>query len=481
MLVPLGSSLESTDAVFKQAEELVLKHGEVLQYYSAIGGFTGGQVNTGILFITLKPISERPKANGHRITQQEFMQSIRTELSALPGVQRAIVQDLSLSGFTAQRGFPVEFTVQGPDWDKLAAAGADIMKGMKDSGLMTDIDTDYQLGMPELQVHPNRVKAAERGVSIASIADTINAMIGGVRVGKFTSGGKRYDVRVRLAEPDRSSPKDVGGIWVRNQHGEVVPLGEVITQEVKPTLLTITRRNRERAISIFANPSPGHSQEEAINAVKQIGAKALPDGYHLVMSGGSQAFQESFQSLVVALVLGIFVAYMVLGTQFNSFIHPFTVLLALPFSVTGAFLALALRGVSINLYSMIGLILLMGIVKKNSILLVDFTNERRKGGLGVRDALLEACPLRLRPILMTSVATIAGAVPEAFAFGAGSETMVPMAVVVIGGVTVSTLLTLLVVPCAYELLSRWESHKHDQDLHEALVQLGEAAPEKASV
>jgi len=177
--------------------------------------------------------------------------------------------------------------------------------------------------------------------------------------------------------------------------------------------------------------------------------------------------------LIFVLILGIFVSYMVLASQFNSFIHPVTVLLALPFSVTGAFVALALSHQTLNIYSMIGLILLMGIVKKNSILLVDFTNERRKHGVSLREALLDACPIRLRPILMTSVATIAGAVPEALARGAGSELMVPMAVTVIGGVFLSTLLTLFVVPCFYEVMARFESHAHDAELKEALIELGE--------
>ncbi|MDE2292306.1 MAG: efflux RND transporter permease subunit, partial [Elusimicrobia bacterium] len=482
MTLPLGTSLEVSDGVFKKAEAWLMSRPEVFQYYSAVGGFGGGQVNQGILFVTMHDPDQRPLVHGHHETQAEFMQVARKGLNSIPGVQRAVIQDLSQAGFTASRGFPVEFTVQGPDWDKLAEVAGTIMDRMKASGKMVDVDTDYQLGMPELQVHPDRVKAAQRGVSIASIADTINAMIGGVRVGKFTSAGKRYDIRVRLAEADRSSPKDIDSIWVRNEHGEVVPLRQVVTAEVKPTLLTITRHNRERAITIFANPAPGTSQEEALGEVQNIGKQVLPDEYHIVMSGGSQAFKESFQSLIFALVLGIFVAYMVLASQFNSFIHPFTVLLALPFSVTGAFGALWLWHQSLNLYSMIGLILLMGIVKKNSILLVDFTNERRKKGAGVRDALMEACPLRLRPIIMTSVSTVAAAVPEALAKGAGAETMVPMAVVLIGGVLVSTLLTLLVVPCAYSLLSGLESHAHDRDLHQALVELGElpASPEPRS-
>ncbi len=311
---------------------------------------------------------------------------------------------------------------------------------------------------PEFQVYPDRQKAAEHGVSIISIGDTLNAMVGGVRYGKFTSEGKRYDIRVRLKDVDRANPEDIKKIWVRNQFGEVVPLSEVVTTEIKPMLYLITRKNRERAVSIYANPAPGHSQQEALDKVNKIGKKLLPEGYRVVFSGGSQAFQESNQSLIFAMILGIFVAYMVLATQFNSFAHPFIVLLALPFSVSGAFLALLLTRNSLNLYSMIGLVLLMGIVKKNSILLVDFTNVRRAAGLGAREALLDACPVRLRPILMTSVATITAAFPIALAMGVGSETMRPMAIAIIGGVIFSTVLTLFVVPCAYLAFTRFERH-----------------------
>ncbi len=456
--LPLGSSIEKTDDLFKDAEKFLMQRAEILTYYSAVGSFTGGQVNQGFIFITMKPPKERPVINGHHETQAEFMQIVRKQFSSIPGVDRASIQDLSLTGFTAQRGFPVEFTVRGPDWEKLGQFSQEIMKRMKASNAMVDIDTDFQLGMPELQIYPDRQKAADHGVSILSIADTINAMVGGVRNGKFTSRGKRYDIRVRLAEADRSHTKDVQRMWVRNEFGEVVPLSAVVTTNEKPSLFSITRKNRERAVSIYANPAPGHSQQEALDTVLKIGKEVLSSDYHLVFSGGSQAFKESFQSLIFALILGIFVAYMILGTQFNSFVHPFTVLLALPFSVTGAFLFLFFTHNSLNLYSMIGLILLMGIVKKNSILLVDFTNERRKQGMGVKDALLDACPIRLRPILMTSIAMIAAATPEALAVGPGSEVMVPMAVSVIGGVLLSTILTLFVVPCAYTVFSKLERH-----------------------
>jgi HAE1 family hydrophobic/amphiphilic exporter-1 len=202
----------------------------------------------------------------------------------------------------------------------------------------------------------------------------------------------------------------------------------------------------------------------------------LPSGYHIVFSGSSQTFQESFDSLIFALVFGILVAYMVLATQFNSFVDPFTILMALPFSVTGAFVSLWAFNQSLNIYSMIGLILLMGIAKKNSILLVDFTNQVREEGKNTMDALIHACPIRLRPIVMTSVATIAGAVPAALSIGPGSETRIPMAITVIGGVIVSTVFTLYLVPCVYLVMTRFENRKSLEEQEEE--QLEKADPKK---
>jgi hydrophobe/amphiphile efflux-1 (HAE1) family protein len=472
--LPLGVSLDHTDEVFKTELEPWMKvQPELDHYYCAIGGFQGGQVNTGIFFVTMKDLKDRPDRDGRRVSQADFMASIRKSFSKMPGVDRVSILDMSQAGFSAQRGYPIQFMIQGPDWGKLAEYGAIFREKMKTTGLMTDIDTDYNTGMPEIQIKPDRTKSAEHGITAREIGDTINAMIGGLKFGKYTGRGKRYDVRVRLADADRHSPKDLDRIWVRDQFGNVVRLPEVITRETKPSLFAITRYNRERSVSVFANPAPGKSQGEGLAAVKAMAKDILPEGYHLVMSGNSQLFSDSFKNLIFVLVLGIFVAYMILATQYNSFIHPVTVLMALPFSATGAFIGLAITHQSLNIYSMIGLILLMGIVKKNSILLVDFTNERRKHGLGVREALLDACPVRLRPILMTSAATIAGAIPEALSRGAGHELMVPMAVTVIGGVLVSTVLTLLVVPCFYEIMSQFENTTSDTELKQALGDLGE--------
>ena len=243
---------------------------------------------------------------------------------------------------------------------------------------------------------------------------------------------------------------------VRNNRGELIPLGDVVNFKLERSLQSISREDRQRAINVFANVAPGSSQAEAIKVVENITKEALPAGYYAAVSGSARTFQESSGGLLFALLLGILVSYMVLASQFNSFIHPVTILIALPFSVSGAFLALYLGGQTLNIYSMIGIILLMGIVKKNSILLVEFTNHVRERGKGAREALVEACPIRLRPILMTSIATIAGALPPALAIGPGAESRVPMALSVIGGVIVSTMLTLLVVPAVYSLLDNFD-------------------------
>ncbi|MFH0977354.1 MAG: efflux RND transporter permease subunit [Spirochaetota bacterium] len=472
----IDSSMKKTDEVIKKAEAIIASRPEVASYFAIVGGYGGGLVNQGTLNINMKQPSERPVAPPFksRPSQQEFMGFIRNEIKKIPGVYKAAMLDLSLSGFSAKRGFPVQFSVQGPNWEKLALYSKQIMDSMNASGLVTDVDTDYLSGKPELQIIPDRNKTRDRGISVTNIANTVSAMVGSLAIGKYTDeSGRRDDIRVKLLDKYNRDPQDIRRIKVRNIAGEMVNLSEVVSMKESPTLLTITRYNRERAINIFANIAPKKSQSDVMNFIQDTASKILPQNYHIVFSGSSQTFQESYQSLIIALILGIAVAYMLLGSQFNSFLHPVTILLALPFSITGAFFALWITDNSLNIYSMIGLLLLMGIVKKNSILLVDFTNKRRNSGMDVQEALLDACPVRLRPIIMTSIATIAAAVPPAFAIGPGAETTRPMAIVVIGGVIFSTVLTLFVVPCAYSLLSRFESRKHEKDLHEALVSLGE--------
>ncbi|MBI4398389.1 MAG: efflux RND transporter permease subunit [Candidatus Omnitrophica bacterium] len=457
---PIGSSLDYTSEKFREAEALVMKNPNVNRYYAAVGGFSGGETNAGMIFITLKLKPDRPRdpEKRHRLNQQEIMAEFRKDFAKISDV-KVVIQDLSTRGFAAQRGFPIEFTVRGPDWDQLAKYAEEIQAKMEENDLFTDVDTDYLSGMQEIRIFPNREAAFDRGVSISSIAKTINALIGGERIAKYTKDGRRYDVRVQVEPEQRKRVEDIQRLIVWNNRGEIARLNDVVHIEETPSLLTITRRSRERAIGIFANVAPGKSQAQAIEKARQIGKEILGASYRIVFSGTSESFKESFQSLNVALWLGILISYMVLASQFNHLIHPLTVLLALPFSLTGAVLALVITNQSLNLFSMIGLLLLFGIVKKNSILLVDFTNQLRKQGRETLEAVTTASPIRFRPIMMTSVATVAAAIPPALALGPGAETRVPMAIAVIGGVILSTLLTLYVVPCAYVLLTKLESKK----------------------
>ncbi len=458
---PVGSALSYSDRKFSEVEKFLSQRPEIDRYVMQVGGGSPGDSNSGSVMVTMKDRGLRgiDPAAGHELTQQEFMGVCRKAFNKIPDVHAGI-QDLSNKAFSASRGFPIEFTIQGPDWGQLADYSKQIMDGMEHTGLVTDLDTNYALGQPELHVVPDRKKATERGVSIASIAQGIEAMIGGVQVGTYEKGGHRYDIRLKLEESTESPAVKVKSLFVRNNRGELIPLSDLVTMEEKESMVSIWRSNRERSITIYANVKAGESQEKALLAAQDLAKKILPPAYHVALTGSSQTFTESLQSLVWVLLLGIVVAYMVLASQFNSFIDPLSVLMALPFSVSGALVALFLAHRSINIYSVIGLILLMGIVKKNSILLVDFTKQvREKGEPSVRKALLTACPIRLRPILMTSVATIAGAVPAALAIGPGAESRIPMAIAVIGGVIFSTLLTLYVVPCFYSVISRFENKK----------------------
>ncbi len=437
----VGSDLAETDRLVRRGEEYLLGRSDVLRVFAVAGGFGGGGVNSGIYFVTLVPPGERAT------TQAEFSAQVRKELNSYPG-QRAVVQDLSQQGFTAQRGFPVEFSVRGSDWNQLIGTSQQLMSELKQSGLVVDLDSDYQLGMPELAVLPDRARAADLGVGMDDIAASLNALVGGVRVGKYSAGGRRYDVRLRLLAGQRSRPEDLAHLRVRASSGELVPLSALVTTEERPALQAITRRDRERAITVFANVAPGASQDKALAKVEEL-AKGSPVGVRVVLGGASVAFRDSMSSLLFALVLGIIVAYMILASQFNSFLHPVTVLTILPLSIAGAAFALWGTGRSLNIFSMIGLLLLMGIVKKNSIILVDYANQLREKGRSAAAAILRAGPVRLRPILMTSAATMMAAIPAALGLGAGSETRAPMAVAVIGGLIVSTALSLLVVPAFY--------------------------------
>jgi hydrophobe/amphiphile efflux-1 (HAE1) family protein len=450
---PPGTSLTATDEATKKVEVWVKAQPEVDRYFSSVGsGGPSGQINNSFLGITLVPREKRS------MNHVQFMEKLRNQFKAEKGL-RLTTRDPSGRGLTAGRSFPVSFNIRGPEYSVLRDSSRKIMEKLTATGFVTDLDSDYKEGQPELRIVPNRLAAVNYGVTIQSIVRTIAAAIGGVKQGQFTSESRRYDIRVRLDAKERAVMDDIDKIQVRNYANELVPLSKLVTLNEGSTVQSVTRINRSRALAVFGNVAAGKSQGEALAVAEKISSEVLPPGYSFHLEGAAQSYDESFSSLYFALALGIAASYMVLASQFNSFLHPISVLLALPFSISGAIMTLWIFGESLSLYSMIGVLLLMGIAKKNSILIVEFTNRIRVElpNISIGEAQLKACPIRLRPILMTSIATVAAAIPLVIDRSAGFETRVPMALSIIGGTIVSTLFTLYVVPCAYNLFTRLES------------------------
>lgn len=452
---PPGSSLEATTEVSRDIENALKGVPEVDGFVVSVGAGGPGGAGVNSIFIPIKLV---PK-DKRDLTHMEVMTKLRGTFANIKGA-RINMRDISSRNLTSGRQNPVAISLRGPDLAILNEKSQELMKRLEKEKIAVDLDTDYRIGIPELVISPNRAEMAARGVSVEAVGQTLSAAVGGLRQGRYTANGRRYDIRFKIPEHLVRSAQDIKRIYVRNSAGNVIRLADLVVIEEKKTSLSISRVNRQRAISVFGNLAPGQSQKVVVDRAQAIAKEILPPGYTFALEGASAGFSEAFASLYGALLIGVLVAYLILAVQFNSFVHPIAVLMALPFSVTGALLALWIFDVSLNLFSFIGLIVLMGIAKKNSILLVEFTNQRRHAGAkSVREALLDACPVRLRPIIMTSVATVAAALPLVIGKGIGSEARLPMGLAIVGGTIVSTILTLFVVPAIYLMLSRLESKK----------------------
>jgi HAE1 family hydrophobic/amphiphilic exporter-1 len=440
---PIDYSLEKADELFRPAEQILRQMPEVRAVYYVLG--TGGAINRAMMMTSLIPKSERKK------TQMDLKKEIRQKLSQFPGL-KVSAEDFSMIG-GGQRQVPIQYSVRGPDLMAIQTYTKQIAGEFAKKPGIVDVDTSLELGKPELKIFIDRDKAADLGVDVSTIAQAINLLMSGeAEVTKYKDErrGKRYDLRIRLNPEDRRNPNDLGRIYIRSRSGGLVELRNIVRIQEGGGPSVINRVDRQRAVTLFA------SLEEkplgsAMTDLNSIAGKILPPDYLPKYRGQADTMGESFGFLEFAILLGVAMAYMVLAAQFESFVHPFTVLLAMPLSFIGAFGALLLTGKTLNIFSFIGLILLMGLVKKNGMMLVDFTNVLRARGLSRREAILHAGPVRLRPILMTTFAMVFGMIPVAFGMGEGAETRAPMGIAVIGGLLTSLFLTLLAVPAAYDL------------------------------
>ena len=448
MEAPFDYSVEQVEGYFKKAEEYMKEIPEIKTIYYNQG--YGGYANRGLMILGLKPKSERKKS------QEDLKKEARIKLRQIPGL-KVSAEDISVIG-GGQRQVPIQYSIRGQDLTALQDYTRKISSDLAKLPGIVDVDTSMEAGKPEYKVYIDRDRAAALGVDVATVAEAVNLLVGGeldITRYKDEIRGKRYDVRVRLNPQDRQAGSDLEHIYVRAKDGTLVELSNVVKIQEGSGPSVINRVDRQRAITIFASLE-GKPLGDAINELNTISDSVLPPDYLPKYQGMADTMKESFGYLLFALILGIIMAYMILASQFESFIHPVTVLLSMPLSFIGAFGALFITGKTINIYSIIGLILLMGLVKKNAILLVDYTNISRERGMSRREAILHAGPVRLRPILMTTFAMVFGMLPVALGVGEGAETRAPMGIAVIGGLLTSLFLTLVVVPAAYDIFDDWQ-------------------------
>ena len=447
-----GTSLEATIEYLQHDERWFLDQPELVGLFSAAGFGGGGseagrhsETNMGMLFGTLRPREERER------TVMELVRVAREELGTIPGRKLRIFNPSEMMTAGANQGsFEVEIrgNLELAELDRLAQ---EMIRRLDALGGFVDLSSSLKMGLPEVRIVPDREKAAALGVDARTVAQAIQMMIGGQDVGVFKEAGRRYDIRMRLEEEDRRDPAQIGRLYVRTAAGDVVELRNLVDIQTGAAPSAITRTNRQRSVTIGANLDETRKLGPSIEDARRIAREILPENATLALSGQAQAMQEGAQQFGLALGLGILVIFMVLAAQFESLVHPLTVMLALPLAMVGAILGLLLTGHTLNLFSMIGILLLFGLVTKNSILLVDYANQLRREGMDKVTAMRTAAPVRLRPVLMTGVSMIFGVLPAAVGLGPGSETRAPMAVATAAGMFSSMMLTLLVVPVFYLL------------------------------
>jgi HAE1 family hydrophobic/amphiphilic exporter-1 len=379
-----------------------------------------------------------------------LIKQARAAFAEVPGrTIRVFNPSESMSG-SSGGGFSVQLrgNLSLEELDRIAS---EFMLGLGRHAGYVDLDSSLKLGLPELRIHTDREKAAEMGVDARTIAEAVQLMVGGLDVGVFKEAGRRYDIRMRLEEDLRDDADSIGSLYIRNQDGNPVALRNLVTIERGAAPSDITRTNRQRSVTISANLD-GLKLGEAIEIAQQVGDEVLPSSVTLNVVGDAETMSEGNAQFAIAMMLGILVIYMVLAAQFESLLHPITVMLALPLSMVGALGGLLIFDYSLNLFSLIGIILLFGLVTKNSILLVDYANQLRKTGLDKVEAMRRAAPIRMRPVLMTAVSMIFGVLPAAIGLGPGAESRAPMAIATAMGMFSSTMLTLLFVPVFYILI-----------------------------
>lgn len=454
LTAPEGTAYEYMDNYVREMVEFVID--SVPEHRTALSvtapGFTGsGSVNTGFVRVTLVDPDQRERS------QQEIVDMVSRNLKNFPQGRAFAIQEQTIS-VDRRGGLPVQFVIQNNNFDKLKEVLPKMLQAANQHPDLQTVDVDLKFNKPELRVQINRLKATQLGVSVQDISQTLQLAYSNLRFGYFTREGKQYQVMGQVSRPNRDEPADLKNLYVRTRSGELVSIDNLVTIEESTTPPTLYRFNRFKSATISAGLAPGKTVGDGIKAMEQIADEILDDSFTTSLSGVSRDFAESSGNTAFAFVLALVLIYLVLAAQFESFIDPFTIMLTVPLAVCGALISLWVFGQTLNIFSQIGMIMLIGLVTKNGILIVEFANKKREEGLSKFEAVLEASRLRLRPILMTSLAMALGSLPIALSLGAASTSRKPLGIVIVGGVIFSLVLTLFVIPAMYTFLSRLRKH-----------------------
>jgi len=469
---PEGAGFDYTVEQIKQVEEVFARHsGEdeaIRRYNTRVPGGWGAseEMHTGNVIVFLQDWDQR------EMHTSEVADSLREDLNALTGVR---ANPRVGGGLVGSRGQPIQIVLGGPEYAEIAQWRDIMIQRMEENPGLFSVDSDYKETRPQMRVQINRQRAADLGVSVTDIGQALETMMGSRRVTTFVQEGEEYDVIVQADRENRASPADLDAIRVRSSSGELVQLSNLVTLTELAEAGSLNRFNRLRAITITAGLAPGYTMGEALEFLQGVVDTELPEYAQIDWKGESREYQKAGGAVLLTFAMALLVVYLVLAAQFESFIHPFVIMLTVPLGVLGALIGLAVTGSSLNLFSQIGIVMLVGLAAKNGILIVEFANQLRDEGRSIHQAIVESAGVRLRPILMTSIATVMGALPLVLAGGPGSASRATIGVVVIFGVSFSTLLSLFVVPAFYVLLARFTRSPHA--VSQELDRLEAEAPE----
>ena len=441
---PLGSGIEYTEGKIRAIEAILQEYPAITASFATVGEDAARQVSQASIVVNLAHWNERD------VSQGEIMESLRRRFSELPGVETFVTEVPQVGGM---RGDPLQFVLRGPDLERVAELAAELRVELMKNPEIGNLDLLLQLELPQLEMAPFRERIRDLGLTTRDVALAVNVLSGGFDVARYNDepgDGERYDVRLKAGEGSLQQAPDLSRIYLRTPAGELVRLDNLVEMEHSLGPAVVSRYDLQYSAQFLGTPRM--AEAAAIDYVQETADAMLPPGYGVRMIGRSSEFGKTVYYMLFAFVTAMILVYMVLASQFNSFVQPLIIMVAQPLAIIGGVGALWLTGHTLNIYSMIGLVLLVGLVAKNSILLVDMTNQLRAEGRGIDEALIEACPIRMRPVLMTSATVVLALAPAATGLGAGADTNGPLAVAVIGGLVSSTLLTLVVVPALYSLV-----------------------------